>query len=264
MKKLLSVVLLVAMMATLFVGCGNSGKDWDYIEKKGTFVIGITYFEPMNYHDPETGELTGFETEFAQAVCKELGVEPVFQEIEWDQKEMELKSKTIDCIWNGMTVTEERKQNMNFSQSYVENKQVIVIKKENADKFTSIESLQGAKMCAEGGSAGEDAIAADPVLSQNEYIDMSAQRDALLEVKAGTCDACVLDYVLANAVISDDTDYSDLMIIEGVELAKEEYAIGLRLEDTETLAKINEAINKLLADGTLQALGEKYGVNVIQ
>ena len=110
MKKLLSVVLLVAMMATLFVGCGNSGKDWDYIEKKGTLVIGITYFEPMNYHDPEPGELTGFETEFAQAVCKELGVEPVFQEIEWDQKEMELKSKTIDCIWNGMTVTEERKQ----------------------------------------------------------------------------------------------------------------------------------------------------------
>ena len=119
-------------------------------------------------------------------------------------------------------------------------------------------------MCAEGGSAGEDAIAADPVLSQNEYIDVSAQRDALLEVKSGTCEACVLDYVLAKAVINDTTDYSDLMIIDGIELAKEEYAIGIRLEDVETVAKINEAIDKLLADGTLKALGEKYGVNVIE
>ncbi len=264
MKKLLSVAMMLVLAASMLVGCGNSGADWDYIKGKKTLVIGITYYEPMNYHDPDTGELTGFDTEFAQAVCKELGVEPVFQEIEWDQKEMELKSKTIDCIWNGLTVTEERKENMAFSKSYVENKQVVVIKKDNADKFTNIDSLTGIKMCAEGGSAGEDAIMNDPTLSQNEYIDVSAQRDALLEVKSGTCDACVLDYVLAKAVINDTTDYSDLMIIDGIELAKEEYAIGIRLEDAETVAKINEAIDKLLADGTLKALGEKYGVNVIE
>jgi len=264
MKKLLSVAMMLVLTASMLVGCGNSGTDWDYIKGKKTLVIGITYYEPMNYHDPDTGELTGFDTEFAQAVCKELGVEPVFQEIEWDQKENELKSKAIDCIWNGLTVTEERKANMAFSKSYVENKQVVVIKKDNADKFTNIDSLTGIKMCAEGGSAGEDAIAADPVLSQNEYIDVSAQRDALLEVKSGTCEACVLDYVLAKAVINDTTDYSDLMIIDGIELAKEEYAIGIRLEDAETVAKINEAIDKLLADGTLKALGEKYGVNVIE
>lgn len=264
MKKLLSAFLVVAMAAAMLVGCAGSGKDWDYIKGKKELVIGITYYEPMNYHDPDSGELTGFDTEFAQAVCKELGVEAKFQEIEWDQKEMELKSKTIDCIWNGLTVSEERKENMAFSKSYVENKQVVVIKKDNADKFASLESLTGIKICAESGSAGEDAIVEDATLSTNEYIDVSAQRDALLEVKSGTCDACVLDYVLAKAVINDDTDYSDLMIIDGIELAKEEYAIGFRLEDTETVEKVNAVIDKLLADGTLKALGEKYGVNVIE
>lgn len=108
--------------------------DWEYIKAKGTLVIGITYFEPMNYID-ENNELTGFETEFAKAVCEILGVTPVFQEISWTAKETELNAKNIDCIWNGMTITPERQETMEISKPYMNNKQVLVVKSENVDKY---------------------------------------------------------------------------------------------------------------------------------
>ena len=262
MKKIVSILLASLMMVTLLAGCSSQKEDWAYIEDKGTLKIGITLYEPMNYYDEE-GNLTGFDTEFAEAVCAKLGVEPEFQVIDWNQKDFELQSKSIDCIWNGLTVTEERKEDMAFSTSYVENMQVVVIQKENAQNYASLEDLTGITICAESGSAGQSAIEDDAVLSTNEFIGVSAQKDGLLEVKSGTCQACVLDWVLARAVINEETDYSDLMVMEGVELAKEEYAIGLRLEDVQTLEKINGAIAELMEDGTLEALGEKYGVNVV-
>ena len=237
----------------------SEGGDWQYIADKGNFVAGITLFEPMNYYD-ENGELTGFETEFTKAVCEKLGVEAKFQEIEWDKKEIELNAKTIDAIWNGLTVTEERKENMGFSKSYVRNKQVVVIKADNKDKYTDEASMAGASCAAESGSAGQTAIETSTVLSQNEFVGASAQKDVLLEVKAGTVELGVLDYVMAKASIGEGTDYSDLMIVEGVELAPEEYAIGMRKGDTETIEKVNGAIDELVADGTLKALAEKYGL----
>ena len=237
----------------------SEGGDWQYIADKGNFVAGITLFEPMNYYD-ENGELTGFETEFTKAVCEKLGVEAKFQEIEWDKKEIELNAKTIDAIWNGLTVTEERKENMSFSKSYVRNKQVVIINTKNADKYTDIASMAGTKCAAESGSAGQTAIETNDVLSQNEFIGASAQKDVLLELKAGTVEIGVLDYVMAKASIGEGTDYSDLMIVDGIDLVAEEYAIGLRKNDTETLAKINGAIDELVADGTLKGLAEKYGL----
>ena len=237
----------------------SEGGDWQYIADKGNFVAGITLFEPMNYYD-ENGELTGFETEFTKAVCEKLGIEAKFQEIEWDKKEIELNAKTIDAIWNGLTVTEERKENMGFSKSYVRNKQVVVIKADNKDKYTDEASMAGASCAAESGSAGQTAIETSSVLSQNEFVGASAQKDVLLEVKAGTVELGVLDYVMAKASIGEGTDYSDLMIVEGVELAPEEYAIGMRKGDTETIEKVNGAIDELVADGTLKALAEKYGL----
>lgn len=237
----------------------SEGGDWQYIADKGNFVAGITLFEPMNYYD-ENGELTGFETEFTKAVCEKLGVEAKFQEIEWDKKEIELNAKTIDAIWNGLTVTEERKENMGFSKSYVRNKQVVVIKADNKDKYTDEASMAGASCAAESASAGQTAIETSSVLSQNEFVGASAQKDVLLEVKAGTVELGVLDYVMAKASIGEGTDYSDLMIVEGVELAPEEYAIGMRKGDTETIEKVNGAIDELVADGTLKALAEKYGL----
>ena len=230
--------------------------DFSYITNKGSLVIGITIFDPMNYYD-ESGNLIGFDTEFAEAVCAKLGLTPEFVVINWDTKEVELAAKSIDCIWNGLTVTEERKENMGFSQSYIKNKQVVVVRAENADKFATAESLSAASLVAEAGSAGESAIADDAALSQATYVAVGKQTDALLEVKAGTADAAVMDYVMAKASVGEGTDYADLMIVEGVELAVEEYAIGLRLNSS-AVDKFNAAINELIADGTLAAIAEKY------
>jgi len=260
MKKVIAILLVVLMCMAVFAGCSKKDlADWEYIEDKEEMIVGITYYEPMNYLD-ENGDLVGFDTEFTEALCEKLGVEPVFQVIEWDQKETELKSKAIDAIWNGLTVTEERKENMAFSTSYLVNKQVVVIKKDNADKYKTLADMAGAPTAAENGSAGQTAIEASAELSQGEFLGVSAQKDVLLEVKAGTTEIGVLDYTLATAMVNDETDYSDLMVVEGLDLTNEEYAIGLRLEDKELLEKVNKAIDELAADGTLAKIAEKYGV----
>lgn len=233
--------------------------DWSYIEAKGNLIIGYTLYEPMNYMDGET--LTGFDTEFAQAVCDKLGLEPVFTVIVWETKEVELAAKTIDCIWNGMTIDEERSQNMNISQPYVKNMQVVIIRKENAETYTDTASLASKTIAAEAGSAGEKVVNENADLSQGTLVPVLQQTDALLEVKAGTSDAAVLDYVLAKAMVGEGTDYADLQIVDGLELAVEEYGIGFRKNSTAT-EKVNAVIDELIADGTLQALADKYEVNL--
>ena len=125
--------------------------DLDYVKGNGVLKIGYTLFEPMNYLG-EDGELTGFETEFATAVCAKLGVEPKFVEINWDAKLLELESKNIDCIWNGMTITPELQEAISISDPYIKNYQVVVIRAADADKYTSTESLAGANLDAEAGS----------------------------------------------------------------------------------------------------------------
>lgn len=232
--------------------------DWSYIQEKGTLVIGITDWEPMNYYDDQ-GNLIGFDTEFAEAVCAKLGVTPEFVEINWDTKEVELAAKSIDCIWNGLTVTEERKENMAFSESYINNRQAVVIQKADADKFTDAASLAQANLVAEISSAGETAIADDEILSSANYVAVAKQTDALLEVKAGTADAAVLDYVLAKSMVGEGTDYSDLMLMESLTLSNEEYAIGFRLGST-IVPLVNSAIDELIADGTLGSIAETYGL----
>jgi len=262
MKKRILSVLMGAVMCLGLCGCGKTeDTDWNYIMNKGEAVIGITYYEPMNYLD-ENGELTGFETEFTKAVCEKLGVTPKFQVIDWKKKEIELKSKTIDLIWNGLTVTEDRKENMAFSTTYLKNRQVILIKKDNAEKYTDTKSMAGASVAYEGGSAGETAASADETLKDCKQVSCDAQKDAVLEVKAGTADIGIVDYTLARSSVESE-DFADLMILENVQLMDEYYAVGVRLEDTETLAKINQAIDELAKDGTLLELAKKYGVDDI-
>ena len=174
--------------------------DLEYIKANGKMVIGYTVYAPMNYTD-DKGEFVGFDTEFAKAVCAKLGVEPEFIEIDWDTKEIELNAKSIDCIWNGFTMTEEREENLDFSVPYILNKQVVVIRKADADKYKDTASLKDARLVAEVSSAGETAIADDENLSQANYTAVTKQTDALLEVKANTADAAVLDYTLANAMV---------------------------------------------------------------
>lgn len=235
----------------------SGGSDWDYIANKGNLIVGITYNMPMNYKD-ENDELTGFETEFTKAVCEKLGVEPKFQLIEWTKKEIELKSKNIDLIWNGLTVTEDRKKEMLFTTSYMKNKQVTVVKSENADKYPDTAAMANISIAFEGGSAGEDIVKGDEALKGCTQVSVEAQKDALLEVKAGRSDACIVDYTLGRAFTREGSDYSDLTVLENIENTDEEYAIGARLEDTETVNKLNAVIDELAKDGTLKKIAEKY------
>lgn len=258
MKKLISMILILTMALVLFSSCADTKKDWEYIESKGTLKIGVTIFKPMNYTDDD-GNWTGFETEFAEKVTEKLGVKAEFVKIVWDKKVVELKSKAIDCIWNGMTVTDELKAEMDMSQSYMNNWQVAVIRKADAEKYTTLESMDGAKTAAEAKSAGEKAIEADEHLKKN-YTSVDTQTKALIEVKSGTADIAIVDYVMAVSSVGDNTDYSDLMIVSNLKLSYEEYAIGFRKDSPVTLEKVNAAINELIADGTLNKIAEKYGV----
>ena len=262
MKKLLALIMAVLMTVTMFAGCGStaSGDDWSYISNKGEMIIGITYFEPMNYED-ENGELTGFETEFAKAVCEKVGVTPKFQKIDWDSKEVELNAKTIDCIWNGLTITEERQNNMDVSNPYMENKQVMVTKAENASKYTSADALKDATVVAEKKSAGEEVAQSDDFFKNANYVPVDSQAKSLLEVKSGTADIAVIDYVMSIGTIANGTDYADLKVVEGKDFAPEQYGIAFRKNSPETLKKINDAIQELANDGTLNKIAEKYNLS---
>lgn len=281
MKKRILSVLMGAVICLGLCGCngGESGSDingsvdnsgansasggdtdWDYISNKGKLVVGITYNVPMNYQD-DSGELIGFETEFTKAVCEKLGVTPEFQVIEWSKKEFELNAKTIDLVWNGLTVTDERRENMLFSKSYMKNKQATVVKAENADKYPTTAEMANISIAFEGGSAAEDVIKEDEALKNCTQIPNEAQKDALLEVKSGTADACIIDFTMAKAATAEGTDFADLKVLENIQNTDEEYAIGARLGDTETIAKINAAIDELAAEGKILEIAKKYNLD---
>ncbi len=285
MKKLIALLLAVLMIVSL-VACGakeapveeapveeapveetpveeapveETDSDLAYVTENGKMLVGITIYEPMNYYD-EAGELTGFDTEFAQAVCEKMGLAAEFVEINWDTKEVELAAKSIDCIWNGMTITEDRLANMSISDPYVKNAQVIVVKADSEVAATA--DLVGKTVVAEMGSAGEAQISgedAEENLAQSDYVGVAKQTDCLMEVKAGTADAAVLDWTLAKSMVGEGTDFADLKILEGVELATEEYGIAFR-QGSDVTAAVNAVIAELVADGTLPALAEKYGL----
>lgn len=273
MKKIIALFMAAAMSAAALAGCGGSSSassnsssentgsgDWSYIQEKGDFVIGITYFEPMNYLD-DNGELTGFETEFATKVCEEMGVTPKFQKIDWDSKEVELNAKTIDCIWNGLTITDERKENMDITMPYMENKQVMVVKADKASDFTADKALTSdVTVVAEKQSAGEDVAKDNEYFSQATYVSVDSQAKALLEVKSGTADVAIIDYVMSIGTLKDGSDYADLSVVEDMSFAPEQYGIAIRKNSTETLEKLNAAIQKVADDGELDKIADKYNL----
>ena len=228
------------------------GSDLDYIKGKGKLVIGYTVYEPMNYTDAD-GSFTGFDTELATAVAEKLGVEPEFVEINWDTKIVELDAKSIDCIWNGMTLTDDIMANTATTKAYAKNAQVVVVK--DGTDYTSTADLVGKTVVAEAGSAGETAIAEDENLAQADYVSKGVQTDCLMEVAAGTADAAVLDLTLANAMIGEGTDYANLKIVD--ELNAEEYGVAFR-KGSDAAAAVDAAFDELKADGTMQALADKY------
>ena len=272
MKKILSMILALTMIFAL-CACGQSAapaateasaaadtaapaeaadSDLAYVQGKGTLIVGITDFEPMDYKN-DAGEWIGFDADMAKAFAQSLGVEAEFIEIDWDNKILELNNKSIDCVWNGMTLTPEVLNSMGCSEAYCNNAQVVVVKADVADQYQTVESLSDLAFAVEAGSAGEEAVKALGI----EPTVVQTQASALMEVKAGTADACVIDLLMAGAMIGEGTSYPDLTYT--VELTSEEYGVGFRT-GSDLAAALNDFFKASYADGSMLDIAKTYGV----
>ncbi len=259
MKRVLALIAVAIMMLTM-AACGTNEDapkgDVAAIQAAGKLVVGVTVYEPMNYLN-EDGAWDGFDTEFANAVAEKLGVEAQFVIIDWDNKWATLNSKKIDCVWNGMTLSEEAKKNASCTDPYVLNAQVVVMKADKVAGYADAASMKDLKFAVEAGSAGKD-IANENNFNVTEY---TTQTDAMTAVKTGKAEACVIDITMAKAMTGEGTSFADLGI--GISLTEEEYAIACR-KDSDLTAKINELMDELSEDGTLDNLAKKYNLNLAE
>ncbi len=240
MKKIALLLALVLTLTVGLVGC-----------KKEALVVGITDFAPMDYK--ENGEWIGFDADMAKAFAESMGMEVEFVEIEWDNKIAELDAGTIDVVWNGMTLTDEVKGGMDCSNPYCNNAQVVVVPADKAAAYQTKESLGALKFAVEAGSAGEAAVKE----LGNEYSAVKDQAAALMEVAAGTSDACVIDLLMAGAMIGEGTSYPNLTYT--VKLTTEEYGVGFK-KGSEYTEKLNQFFKDSYADGSMMTIAKKYGV----
>lgn len=227
--------------------------DLAAIKEKGTLIVGITNFEPMDYQD-ENGEWIGFDADLAKAFAESIGVTAEFQEIEWDNKVMELDGHTIDVVWNGMTLTDEVLSAMECSNAYLNNAQVVVLPADQAESYPDVESMSGLNFAVESGSAGEQ-MAVENGLSYTPVVD---QATVVLEVSSGTCDAAIIDSLMAAAMVGEGTSYADLTYT--ISLNSEEYGVGFR-KGSDMCEALNEFLVSAWADGTIQELADTYGVS---
>ena len=229
-----------------------AGSDLEYVKGKGALIVGITEFEPMDYKDAN-GEWIGFDADLARAFAESLGVTAEFQLIEWDSKVMELEGKTLDVVWNGMTLTDDVKAAMECSNPYFNNAQVVIVKKDVADQYQTAESIADLQFAVESGSAGQE------ILDEMNigYTATQDQATALLEVQSGTADAAVIDYLMAAAMTGEGTSYADLTFT--VSLNDEQYGVGFR-KGSDLAAALNEFFKTSYADGTMQQIADTYKI----
>ncbi len=265
MKKkialIMAVLLLVSMFA--FAGCGNkedktdskdsaTASDMSYVKDKGTLVVGITDFEPMDYQDKD-GKWIGFDADMASKFAESLGVKVELKEINWDNKVSELNSKTIDCVWNGMTLNDEVLAAMECSNAYCNNAQVTVLKKADLEKYKNVADCKDITFAVESGSAGEDEAQA----AGFKTVAVGKQSDALMEVKAGTSDAAIIDKLMALTMTGEGTSYADLSY--AFDLNTEEYGVGFR-KGSDLAAELNKFFDACKADGTMKQVAEQYKI----
>lgn len=274
MKKFIAL-LMAAVLVFAFAGCTKApvdeetstnealedasvaASDLEYIKNKGTLVVGVTEFAPLDYK--ENDEWVGFEVDFANAVAEKLGVKVEIQLISWGSKEIELAGKSIDCIWNGLTITAERQESMSISDPYMKNKQVLVVKSDKLDEIADADSLKGYTVVAEQESAGEEVITDSEYFADATYTAVDSQKTALMEVSAGTADACVVDYVCALGMTGEGTDYTNLVIKDDIVDVDEYYGIAFR-KGSDVTAEVNKIIDGLIADGSLKTIADKYNL----
>ncbi len=270
MKKklfiILSLVLVASLLATL-VACGGNGgtepeteapatepaaeSELEAVKAAGKLVVGITEFEPMDYQ--KDGEWVGFDADVARAFAASIGVEVEFSVINWDTKVEELNGKTIDCVWNGMTLTDEVKAAMECSNAYCNNQQIVIVKADVADQYKTAEDCKDLQFAVESGSAGQEQAEA----YNFQFTEVLDQATALQEVEAGTCDAAIIDSLMAAAMVGEGTGYEDLTYTVG--LNDEEYGVGFRT-GSDLAAALNDFLAASYADGSLQKIAETYGV----
>lgn len=226
--------------------------DLAYVQEKGTLVVGMTNFAPMDYKD-ENGEWIGFDADMAKAFAADLGVEVEFLEINWDNKLMELETKGVDVVWNGMTITEEVTAGASVSDAYCRNGQVVVVPAEKAEDYQTVESLSGLNFAVENGSAGAEQLDALGL----SYVAKSTQADALMEVASGASDACVIDLLMAGAMIGEGTSYPGLTYT--VQLNDEEYGVAFR-KGSDLTEAFNSFWKEAYDAGTVMEVGTTYGV----
>ncbi len=279
MKKMIAFVLALLMVGAVMAACGNNkagnssssgsssadsnsgkteatgsatGSDLDKVKAAGKLVVGITDFEPMDYHD-EKGKWIGFDADMASAFAASIGVEAEFVEIDWDNKILELNGGTIDCVWNGMTLTDEVTSAMSCSEPYCNNAQVVVVKKDVADQYAKAEDCKSLKFAVESGSAGQEQAQAHGFT----FTEVKDQATALMEVASGTCDAAIIDSLMAGAMVGEGTGYAQLTYTAS--LNSEEYGVGFR-KNSDLTAKCNEFFTSAKADGTIDNIAKTYGV----
>ena len=206
----------------------------------------------MDYKD-ENGNWIGFDADLATKVAQDLGVEVQFEEIDWDNKILELDNKSIDVVWNGMTLTDEVTSSMECTEPYLNNAQVVVVPSNKADQYQDVDSLKDLSFAVEAGSAGETAAKENGF----NYTSLTSQADTLMEVRSGTSDAAIIDLLMAGAMIGEGTSYDDLT--HTVELTTEEYGVGCR-KGSDLAAYINDEFDKFREDGSMESIAETYGV----
>lgn len=258
MKKIVALICVMLMVVACFAGCGankdEAKSDSEYVISNNKLVVGITDFEPMDYQDKDTNEWIGFDADMAREFGKFIGVETVeFVEIEWDYKTTELENKNIDCVWNGMTLNDEVLAAMECSKAYCNNAQVVVVKKDVADKYKTVEACKDLKFAVENGSAGMEQAEANGF----EFIPVLAQADALMEVASGTADAAIIDSLMAGAMVGEGTGYDNLAYT--VSLNSEKYGVGFR-KGSDLAAKLNEFLAQAYAENKTMKVAERYGV----
>ena len=236
---------------------GNSNtpaaeSDLAYVKEKGALVVGITEFEPMDYQNTD-GEWVGFDADMAKAFAESLGVEVQFQIIDWDNKVMELDGKTIDVVWNGMTLTDEVTSAMECTNAYCNNAQVVVLPADLAEQYPDVASMSDLNFAVESGSAGQAQAEANGFT----YTEVVDQATAVLEVSSGTADAAIIDSLMAGAMVGPGTSYADLTYT--IQLNSEEYGVGFR-KGSDLAQELNQFFVDSYADGTMTQLAENYGV----
>ncbi len=259
MKKLIVTAIAAALIAATFAGCAKKSANGDNslveLKSRGVFVLGLDdSFPPMGFRD-EKNEIVGFDIDLAKEVAKRLGVKFRAQPINWDSKEQELNTGKIDCIWNGLTITDERKKNLSFSKPYLANKQVVVVRKDSG--FKKLSDLAGKKIALQSGSSAEDAVNDSPDFKKSvkELVFLEQNLLALNDLVIGGVDGVVMDSIVAEYSIELSGMPLELL---GESLASEEYGIAFRKQDVKLTAAVQKALEEMAADGTVARISSVW------